>query len=748
MIRLLKYLKPYLLSVIAVILLLFVMANADLALPDYLSQIVNVGIQQNGIDSVIPQYIRKSQLDNMALFFDEHESAMVYDAYRLVDETSSDYDELVETVPALASEPVYVLEDLTEQELAPLEPVMSRGLLILYGIQQIMENPERASEMLGDLPDLPFDPDQVPEGMDIFSLLRMAPDRLEMIRQGISEQFQSMPDTMVTQLTTEAIREEYQSMGIDLEKIQTNYILRTGGGMVLLALLSAITNVGVGFLAARTSAGVARDMRQDVFTKVESFSSQEFNNFSTASLITRATNDVTQIQRVVFMVMRLLFYAPIIGIGGVIRAVDKSPNMWWIIALAVAVLILLIVIVFFISVPKFTIIQKLIDRLNLVTRENLSGMMVIRAFNKQDFEEQRFDKANRDLADVTLFINRIMAIIMPAMMLVMNGLSILIIWVGAHQIADSTLQVGDMMAFLQYSSQIMFAFLMFSMLFIFLPRASVSGERIVEVLETENVIKDPEDPKPLPNPFLGKVEFKDVYFRYPDAEEDMLQGISFTAQPGQVTAIIGSTGCGKSTLVNLVPRFFDVSKGALLVDDIDVRDVLLHDLREKIGYVPQKSILFSGTIESNLRLADEDAIEEILHESIEIAQASDFVFENPEGLEAPISQGGANVSGGQKQRLSIARALVKKPPIFIFDDTFSALDFKTDTALRKALKEKTGDSTVLLVTQRVATVMSADQIIVLDDGKIVGKGTHRDLMKTCQTYQEIATSQLSKEELA
>jgi ATP-binding cassette subfamily B protein len=734
--------------VIAVILLLFVMANADLALPDYLSQIVNVGIQQNGIDSVIPQYIRKSQLDNMALFFDEHESAMVYDAYRLVDETSSDYDELVETVPALASEPVYVLEDLTEQELEPLEPVMSRGLLILYGIQQIMENPERASEMLGDLPDLPFDPDQVPEGMDIFSLLRMAPDRLEMIRQGISEQFQSMPDTMVTQLTTEAIREEYQSMGIDLEKIQTNYILRTGGGMVLLALLSAITNVGVGFLSARTSAGVARDMRQDVFTKVESFSSQEFNNFSTASLITRATNDVTQIQRVVFMVMRLLFYAPIIGIGGVIRAVDKSPNMWWIIALAVAVLILLIVIVFFISVPKFTIIQKLIDRLNLVTRENLSGMMVIRAFNKQDFEEQRFDKANRDLADVTLFINRIMAIIMPAMMLVMNGLSILIIWVGAHQIADSTLQVGDMMAFLQYSSQIMFAFLMFSMLFIFLPRASVSGERIVEVLETENVIKDPEDPKPLPNPFLGKVEFKDVYFRYPDAEEDMLQGISFTAQPGQVTAIIGSTGCGKSTLVNLVPRFFDVSKGALLVDDIDVRDVLLHDLREKIGYVPQKSILFSGTIESNLRLADEDAIEEILHESIEIAQASDFVFENPEGLEAPISQGGANVSGGQKQRLSIARALVKKPPIFIFDDTFSALDFKTDTALRKALKEKTGDSTVLLVTQRVATVMSADQIIVLDDGKIVGKGTHRDLMKTCQTYQEIATSQLSKEELA
>lgn len=518
--------------------------------------------------------------------------------------------------------------------------------------------------------------------------------------------------------------------------------------MVLLSILSGVTNVSVSYLAARTSASVARDIRKDVFTKVESFSSQEYNKFSTASLITRATNDITQLQHVVFMVMRLAFFAPIMGIGGVIRAVDKSPNMWWIIALAVAVLILLIVIVFFISVPKFTIIQKLIDRLNLVTRENLSGMMVIRAFNKQDFEEARFDTANKDLADVTLFINRIMATMMPVIMLIMNGLSVLIIWVGARQIAASTLQVGDMMAFLQYSMQIMFAFLMLSMLFIFLPRAFVSGERISEVLDTENVIKDPQDPKPLPEPFTGKVEFRDVYFRYPDAEEDVLQDISFTAPPGQVTAIIGSTGCGKSTVINLVPRFYDVYKGAVLVDDIDVRDVSQHDLREMIGYTPQKGVLFSGTVESNLRLADQDASEEILRESIEIAQAADFVFENPEGLEASISQGGGNVSGGQKQRLSIARSLVKRPPIFIFDDTFSALDFKTDAALRKALKEKTGDSTVLLVTQRVATVMSADQIIVLDNGKIVGQGKHQDLMKTCQTYQEIATSQLSKEELA
>ena len=745
MIRLLKYLKPYVLYVILAIALLFVMANADLALPDYLSQIVNVGIQQNGINSVIPEYIRKSQLDNMALFFDDDEAAMVYEDYQLVDTTSPDYDQLVQTLPALASEPIYVLKDLSKDEVSLLEPVMSRGLLIMYSIQQVVDNPDQASEMLGDMP---FDPSQIPQGMDLFSLLKMAPDQLATIKTQINDQFQSMPDTLTSQMATEAIKEEYQAIGVDMANLQTNYILQTGGIMVLLSFLSGVANISVSYLSARTSAAVARDIRKDVFSKVESFSSQEFNKFSTASLITRATNDVTQIQQVVFMVMRLLFFAPIMGIGGVIRAVDKSPNMWWIIALAVGLLILLIVVVFYIAVPKFTIIQKLIDRLNLVTRENLSGMMVIRAFDKQEFEEKRFDKANGDLAGVTRFINRTMATMMPVMMLVMNVLSVLIIWVGAHQIAASTLQVGDMMAFLQYSMQIMSAFLMLSMLFIFLPRAFVSGDRISEVLDTKLVITDPEDPKPLPTPFLGKVEFRDVYFRYPDAEEDVLKNISFTAQPGQVTAIIGSTGCGKSTVINLVPRFFDVYKGSVLVDDVDVREVRQHDLREKIGYTPQKGVLFSGTVESNLRLADENASEETLRESVEIAQATDFVFANPEGLEAPISQGGSNVSGGQKQRLSIARSLVKKPPIFIFDDTFSALDFKTDAALRKELHEKTGDSTVLLVTQRVATVMSADQIIVLDNGEIVGKGTHQELMKTCQTYQEIATSQLSKEELA
>jgi ATP-binding cassette subfamily B protein len=743
--RLIKYLKPYALYVVLAIALLFVMANADLALPDYLSQIVNVGVQQNGIDSVIPQYMREGQLDNMVLFFDEQEVDTIYGAYQLVDETSADYDELVQTVPALETEAVYVLNDLSTDETAELEPLMSRGLLILYGVQQIQSNPEQAAEMMGGLA---FDPAQIPAGMDLFSMLRMAPDQLEAIKGQIGEQFDALPETLATQMTTAAIKEEYQALGVDLANIQTNYILRTGGIMVLLSLLSGVTNISVSFLAARTSASVARDIRKDVFTKVESFSSQEFNKFSTASLITRATNDITQIQRVVFMIMRLLFFAPIMGIGGVIRAVDKSPNMWWIIALAVAVLVLLIVVVFIISVPKFTIIQKLIDRLNLVTRENLSGMMVIRAFNKQGFEEKRFDKANKNLADVSLFINRVMSTMMPIMMLVMNGLSVLIIWTGAHQIAASTLQVGDMMAFLQYSMQIMFSFLMLSMLFIMLPRAFVSGDRIAEVLETENMIKDPEAPKAFPEHVTGKVEFRNVDFRYPDAEEDVLKDISFTALPGQMTAIIGSTGSGKSTVVNLVPRFFDVYKGAVLVDDIDVREVSQYDLRDQIGYAPQKGVLFSGTVGSNLRLADEEASDETLRESIEIAQAADFVFDDPEGLDASISQGGTNVSGGQKQRLSIARALVKKPPIFIFDDTFSALDFKTDAALRKELEEKTGDSTVLLVTQRVATVMSADQIIVLDNGKIVGKGTHKELMKTCQTYQEIATSQLSKEELA
>lgn len=745
MLRLLKYIKPYLLMVLAAIVLLFILANADLALPDYLSRIVNIGIQQSGIDSPVPQAIRKSELDKMAFFFDEQEQALIDQAYRLVDQDSADFNELLETYPALSDEPVYVLNELDQDDLEQLEPILTKGLVILYNLNRLMENPEQAEQLLGDFAERV---NQLPEGTDPFSMLQMAPaSQVEQIRVQINQQLGQMPETLLEQVTAAAIKAEYEALGMNLNRIQTNYIFRIGGVMILISLLSGIANVSVSYLAARTSAGVARDIRKDVFDKIESFSSQEFNTFSTASLITRATNDVTQIQQVVFMIMRMAFFAPILGIGGVIRAIDKSPNMWWIIALSVVILLVLIVVVLFIATPKFKIIQKLIDRLNLVTRENLSGMMVIRAFNKQQFEEDRFDRANRDLTNVSLFINRIMASMMPLMMLVMNGLSILIIWVGANQIAQSTLQVGDMMAFIQYSMQIMMSFLFLSMLMIFLPRSFVSGERIAEVLETENIIKDPEQPKTFKQPFMGKVEFKDVCFRYPDAEECVLNDISFTSLPGEVTAIIGSTGCGKSTLVNLIPRFFDVNQGAVLIDDVDIRDVTQAHLREKIGYTPQRGVLFTGTVESNLRFADQDAAEETITESIEIAQAADFIFTNPEGIQAEISQGGSNVSGGQKQRLSIARSLVKKPKIFIFDDSFSALDFKTDAALRRALSKKTGDSTIFLVTQRVATVKSADQIIVLENGEIVGKGTHHELMQTCQTYQEIATSQLSKEEL-
>ncbi len=564
----------------------------------------------------------------------------------------------------------------------------------------------------------------------------------------MNEMFSTLGDSMVTQMAVGAVKTEYEALGMDATAIQRNYILRTGGIMLIISLIGGVSTIITGYLASKTAAGAARDIRKDVFKKVESFSSAEFNKFSTASLITRSTNDVTQVQTVIFMMIRMVLFAPILGIGGIIRAIDKSANMWWLIAVAVITLIGLIILVFIIAVPKFKIMQDLIDRLNLVTRENLSGMMVIRAFNKQDDELVRFDKANRDLTDTGLFVARVMVTMMPLMMLIMNGLSLAILWVGAHQVAESTMQVGDMMAFMQYAMQIVMAFLMMSMMFIFLPRAAVSGARIADVLETDVVIQDPESPKAIPEHVRGEIEFKDVSFRYADAEDDVIQNISFTARPGETTAFIGSTGCGKSTVINLIPRFFDVTQGGILLDGIDIRDLKQSDLRDKIGFVPQKGTLFTGTIESNLLYADQDATPETLREAIEIAQASDFVYSNEEGLEAEISQGGTNISGGQKQRLAIARALVKKPPIYIFDDSFSALDFKTDSSLRRELKEKTGDSTVLIVTQRVATVKNADQIIVLDKGRVVGKGTHQELMKSCETYQEIASSQLSKEELA
>ncbi len=750
MIRLAKYLKPYFKMILLAIVLLFAQANFDLALPDYLSRIVNVGIQQGGVENAVPAAIRQSQMDKLFIFMSAEEKADVLDAYTLVDRDAPDYDRLVQDYPTLQEEPVYVLNEMSETEIERLNPVMGQALLAVSSIEQVMANPAMAARMFEEMGgEFEFDPSMIPEGMDIFTLLeRMPADRLEQLTGVINQRFGGLGDSMIVQAAVGAVQAEYEALGMDTDQMQNNYILRIGGMMLLLTLLSGVCIVSVGYLASRTAAGVARDLRRDVFRQVESFSSAEFSSFSTASLITRSTNDITQVQMLVMIMVRLVFYAPIMGVGGVIRAVGKGGSMWWIIAVAVMALIGLILTVISVALPKFKMIQKLIDRINLVARENLSGMMVIRAFNMQDFEETRFDQANQDLTSVSLFINRLMVIIMPLMMLIMNGLSIAIIWVGAHQVAESSMQVGDMMAFIQYAMQIVMSFLMLTMLFIFLPRASVSADRIADVIETEPRIRDPEHPMTFSGSTRGLIEFRDVSFRYPDALSDVLHDITFTAQPGQTTAFIGSTGCGKSTLVNLIPRFYDVTEGTVCVDGRDVRQVRQHDLRERIGYIPQTGTLFSGTIESNLRYADEDASDKALREAVDIAQASEFIFAKPEGLDAEISQGGTNVSGGQKQRLSIARALVKQPPIYIFDDSFSALDFRTDRALREALKEKTGDSTVLIVTQRVSTVKNAEQIIVLEKGRIVGKGTHQELMATCETYREIALSQLSMEELA
>jgi ATP-binding cassette subfamily B protein len=564
----------------------------------------------------------------------------------------------------------------------------------------------------------------------------------------MEQRFSGMGDAIVVKAGASAVQAEYKALGMAANKLQTQYILKIGSWMLLLTLAAGICTVIVGYLSAKTAAGMARDMRRDVFKTVEGYSSTEFDEFSTASLITRTTNDVTQIQMLVLMMIRMMFYAPIIGIGGIIKVVAMDSPLAWLIGVAVLVLVSMVIVVFSITVPKFRIVQKLIDRINLVMRENLSGMMVVRAFNMQEFEEQRFDKANIDATNVGLFINRVMVIMFPVMMLIMNVLMLGIVWFGAKQVAAANMEVGDMLAFMQYAMQIVMAFLMFSFMFIMVPRASVSGDRIYEVLSTEPHINDPKKPKAFPASFRGSVEFRNVSFRYPGADTNALENITFIARPGQTTALIGSTGAGKSTVVNLIPRFYEVTEGSIFVDGVDIRDVTQHDLRDKIGYVPQKSALFSGTIESNLRYADENASPDMLESAIEIAQAKEFIETMPEGMATEISQGGVNVSGGQKQRLSIARAIVKKPPIYILDDSFSALDFRTDAALRRAFKKKAADSTLLMVSQRVSTIKNAEQIIVLDDGRIVGQGTHGELMENCETYKEIALSQLSKEELA
>lgn len=741
MLKLTKYFKPYLLLLILAIALLYGQAMADLALPDYMSKIVNVGIQKGGNENAIPDVLRQSDLDKIELFLSEAEINSIESAYTIVEPGTSEYADLEKIYPNLNSEIIYHGKKLTEEEIAVIEVDLSRALLAITGIQKAMDDSNGEAFMLGDK--------EVPPGTDLFQVMTMLPaDQRSAMMSQFNSQFDALGDDMLVQAGANATLIIYENLGADLEKIRSNYILMMGLVMLGLTVLGALASILVGYIAARIAAGLGRDLRGHIFRKVSNFSNAEFDKFSTASLITRSTNDVMQVQSLMVIMIRMVFYAPILGVGGIIKALNNNSSMSWIIAVAVGILVSMIAIIFYIAMPKFKIVQKLVDKVNLVMRESLTGMMVIRAFNTQDFEVERFDKANKDLTDTNLFVNRVMVFLMPVMMFVMNGVSILIVWIGANEISKGTMQVGDMMAFMQYAMQIIMAFLMMSMMFIMIPRASVAAGRIAEVLNTEAQIVDPVNSKNFDKNIKGVIEFKNVTFKYPGAEEAMLKNLSFEAKPGETTAIIGSTGSGKTTLVNLIPRLYDVSEGEILIDGVDIRQVKQHDLRAQIGYIPQKASLFSGDIESNLIFAKEDATEIEMAEAIAIAQATDFVEEKEEKMKSHIAQGGANVSGGQKQRLSIARALVKRPKIYIFDDSFSALDFKTDRALRNALKDKTGDSTLLIVAQRISTIKNAEQIIVLEDGKIVGLGSHDELMKTCETYQEIAYSQLSKEELA
>lgn len=741
MMKLIKYLRPFIAMIIAAVLLLFVQAMCDLALPDYTSNIVNKGIQQGGITSAVPKAIREDQMNKVQLFMNEDDKNQVLKDYILVNKSSSSYKSYVKDYPDLKNEPVYILNKVDSKEIDKLNPIMGKALLASYSVQKLKSNAKGGM--------ISFNGMKIPSNMDLFEALSKMPEAQRTnIVDSMNKKFSSMGTSMIIQSAASPIKSEYKALGVNTDKIQNKYILNTGLYMLLVSLLSGLCTVTVGFIAARVAAGLSRNLRKGIFEKVENFSNAEFDNFSTASLITRSTNDITQIQMLMVIMIRMVFYAPIMGVGGVIRALQKSVSMSWIIALAVIVLLGLVIVVFAVAMPKFKIIQKLIDKLNLVTRENLSGLMVIRAFNTQKFEENRFDKANKDVTNTNLFVNRIMISMMPIMMLIMNGITLLIVWVGAHQIADSKMQVGDMMAFMQYAMQIIMSFLMLAVMFILIPRASVSAQRIDEVLETKITVLDPKDPKKFDDSKKGAVEFKNVSFRYSGAEEDAIKNISFTAMPHETTAIIGSTGSGKTTLVNLIMRFYDTTAGQLLVDGVDVKEVKQNDLRDKIGYVPQKAYLFSGTIESNLKYANKDTSSDDLEKASEISQSSEFIDEKPKRFKEEISQGGSNVSGGQKQRLSIARALVKKPEIYVFDDSFSALDFKTDAKLRKALKKETSDSTFIIVAQRISTIMDADKIIVLDDGNVAGIGTHEELMKNCSIYKEIALSQLSKEELS
>ncbi|MEY8416188.1 ABC transporter ATP-binding protein [Tissierella praeacuta] len=737
MLKLFREFKPFTILIIIIIGLLLFQASMELALPDYMSNIVNVGIQQNGIEDIVPKVIRPGELEKVKMFLNEDERNLLYSSYRLInkeDLTEREYKDFVNKYPLLEKEELYILNTKSKEDIEKMNSFLGKPMLIIWGIEN------GAS--------LPFA--NLPEETDPFMVLKNLPkEQLNAMKSGIDEQFKNLPETMINQSATNYIKSEYETIGINMRKTQSNYILYTGGVMLFIAFLSMAASISVGFISARVSASLGRNLRDKVFRQVTAFSNSEFDDFSTASLITRSTNDIQQVQMFSMLMLRMVFYAPILGVGGIIRALRTNTSMAWIVAVGVMAILTLVIVIFSIAMPRFKKLQKLVDRVNLVMRESLNGLMVIRAFNTQGFEEKKFDNANNDLTKTNLFVSRIMTTMMPTMMFIMNGIMLLIIWVGAHEIDKGAIQVGDMMAFMQYTMQIIMSFFMLSMVSIILPRASVSAGRIAEVLNKELTIKEAENLKEINKDIKGLLEFKNVSFKYPMAEEYVLKDISFIAMPGETTAFIGSTGSGKSTLINLIPRFYDVTEGEILLDGINIRDIKLHDLREKIGYVPQKGVLFTGTIESNLKYGKNSGVsDEDILKAIEISQAKEFIDEKDKGILSEISQEGSNISGGQRQRLSIARALVKKPEIFIFDDSFSALDFKTDAALRKAMSEEIEDRTLLIVAQRINTIMNAENIIVLDEGRIVGMGTHKELLRNCDVYRQIALSQLSEEELA
>lgn len=747
MLKILKKLKESLISVIIIVILLCLQAGTDLALPDYTSKIVNIGIQQGGIQNVSPEAIRKEQMENLLLFSTDDEK--ILNCYTLISKKEmedKEYEKYLKQYPELENQDIYVLNNLKKEQKEELDTLIAKPLMIIYSIS----NEETAKEIKKNiLQNTPKAQQSILEQADLLTIIKNMPEET---RNNILEESSKMIDekfgNMTEQVAIQATKQEYAQIGMDLDKIQNDYILFTGMQMLGIALISMIAAIIIMYLSSRVAAKLGQNLRNKVFKKVLGFSIEEFKAFSTASLITRSTNDIQQIQNLIAMLFRVVVYAPIVGIGGFIRVLNNShTSMAWIIGLAILCILGIILTLFIIAMPKFKKLQELVDRLNLVAREILTGLPVIRAFNTEKKEEKRFEDANKILMKTNIFVNKAMSLMMPALMFVMNSVALLIIWVGGHNVANGNIQVGDMMAFIQYTMQIVISFLVISMISIMLPRAQVSANRINEILEKEPRIKDNENTKKFDNSKKGLVEFKNVSFRYPDADAEILTDINFTAEPGKTTAIIGSTGSGKSTIVNLIPRFYDVTGGELLIDGVNIKDVSQHELRKRIGFVPQKGLLFSGTIESNIKYGNPKMSDKQMKEAAEIAQATEFIEAKPEKYKSEIAQGGTNVSGGQKQRLSIARAIAIDPEIFVFDDSFSALDLKTDSKLRAALAEKTKNKTVIIVAQRVSTILNADQIVVLEEGKIVGIGKHQELMKNCDTYSQIALSQLSKEEL-